>query len=237
MSEKCKWLHEQLETIVFPFLCIDGIPPNGIYFIYERGEIWDHGGIKPRIVRVGTHRVNGSLPNRISEHFLVFEEKLDFWNQGRKPSDRSIFRKNIGRAILNQHNDPYIQIWNIDFTNKINREQFGNLRDIEKEKEIEREITRRLRKYFSFRFLIINNERERQELEKHLIGTLASCQRCGKSEAWFGNHSPIEKIRGSGLWQVQHLKAPEISDQEMENMELAVRKTQNWLGIKFDKSH
>ena len=30
--------------------------------------------------------------------------------------DRSIFRKNIGRAILNKNNDSFLEIWNLDFT-------------------------------------------------------------------------------------------------------------------------
>jgi len=56
MSELCKRLHEQLEQlplIRYPFK-LDQLPENGIYFFYEDGEIWGHGGDKPRIVRVGT---------------------------------------------------------------------------------------------------------------------------------------------------------------------------------------
>jgi len=39
-----------------------------------------------------------------------------------KPSDRSIFRKNIGRALLNRDRDDYLQIWEIDFMTRGNRE-------------------------------------------------------------------------------------------------------------------
>jgi len=36
---------------------------------------------------------------------------MDFDRNDPKPSDRSIFRKNIGRALLNKSKDPYLKIW------------------------------------------------------------------------------------------------------------------------------
>ena len=55
MSEKCSWLHNQLESLPpvrFPF-DIKSLPSNGIYFFYEEGETTEHGSSrKPRIVRI-----------------------------------------------------------------------------------------------------------------------------------------------------------------------------------------
>ncbi|MEW6181487.1 MAG: hypothetical protein AB1522_16360 [Chloroflexota bacterium] len=116
MSEKCKWLHEKLEElplIKYSFK-LELLPENGIYFFYEIDEIWGHGGDKLRIVRVGTHKGN-NFRSRISEHFLINEKKMNFDENSPKPSDRSIFRKNIGRAILNKKKDPYLKVWEIDF--------------------------------------------------------------------------------------------------------------------------
>jgi hypothetical protein len=97
-SEKCSWLHNQLESlplVKFPFN-VKAFPSNGIYFFYEEGEIADHGnGLKPRIVRIGTHKEN-NFRSRIAEHFLLNEFKMNFTIANPKPSDRSIFRKNIG---------------------------------------------------------------------------------------------------------------------------------------------
>ena len=79
MSELCKWLHEQLEQlplISFPFR-LELLPKNGIYFFYEAGEVWGHGGNKLRIVRVGTHK-NGNFRNRIKEHYLLDETWMNF---------------------------------------------------------------------------------------------------------------------------------------------------------------
>ena len=39
--------------------------------------------------------------------------------------DRSIFRKNIGRAILNKENDSFLEKWEIDLTPKEAREKYS----------------------------------------------------------------------------------------------------------------
>jgi len=86
----------------YPFE-LDKIPQNGIYFLFEKGEI-AHG--YRRIVRVGTHTGENQLRNRLSQHF--FNEN----------KDRSIFRKNVGRAILSKNCDPYLSVWELDFTTR-----------------------------------------------------------------------------------------------------------------------
>jgi len=218
MSELCKWQHEQLEqlpVLKFPFK-LEKLPKNGIYFFYEQGEIWGHGGSKPKIVRIGTHRT-GNFRNRISEHYLFNESKMNFGKDNPKPSDRSIFRKNIGRALLNKRKDDYLQVWNKNFIKRDNRKKFGHLRTIKKEKKIESEITRILRNSFSFRFIELDSQTARMGkhgLESPLIGTIAHCKLCKPSSNWLGKFSPKNKIRQSGLWLVQHLKAQGINEKE-----------------------
>jgi len=227
MSELCKWLHEQLQQlplIKFPFN-LEQLPDNGIYFFYEQGEIWGHGGDKPRIVRIGTHR-DGNFRSRIAEHYLLDESKMNFDKNKAKPSDRSIFRKNIGRALLNRHNDKYLQVWEIDFTIKKNRENFRHLRDIEKEIEIESEITIILRKNFSFRYLELGSQAERMGtagLESSLIGTISHCKLCRPSNKWLGKDSPKKQIKESGLWLVQHLKANGINERDKKIISSATK--------------
>jgi len=232
MSETCKWLHEQLEQLPilkFPFK-LKWLPQNGIYFFYENGEVWGHGGDKPRIVRVGSHK-DGNFRSRIKEHYLLDESKMNFGRNDPKPSDRSIFRKNIGRALLNKERDDYLKIWNIDFIKKENRELFGYKRDIEKEKRIELEVTKILRENFSFRFIIIRDQRKRmgsKGLESALIGTIARCKLCKPSDNWLGKYSPIYKIRESGLWLVQHLRANPLNEKDKETILNAIEVTKKW---------
>lgn len=57
---------------------------NGIYIMFEKGEVFE--GLD-RITRVGTHRRQGRLKDRLRQHFLSGNIKS------------SILRKNIGRAL------------------------------------------------------------------------------------------------------------------------------------------
>ena len=233
MSELCKWLHEQLEQlplVKFPFR-LEQLPENGIYFFYEEGEIWGHGGNMPRIVRIGTHK-EGNFRSRIKEHYLLDESKMDFDRNKPKPSDRSIFRKNIGRALLNRDSDDYLQVWEIDFTTRGKRESLGYKRDIDKEKRIESKITRILRDHFSFRFVVIDDQMERmgsEGLESSLIGTIASCKSCKPSNNWLGIHSPKSQIKEYGLWLVQYLKANGINESDKETIINAIARTKEWI--------
>ncbi len=237
MSAKCKWLHEILEELPltrYPFK-LESLPLRGIYFFYQEGEMWGHGGEKLRIVRIGTHR-GSNFRNRIAEHFLINDRKMSFDKSKPKPSDRSIFRKNIGRALLNKNNDPYLEIWEISFLRRANRVKFGDLRDIEKEKSLEKQITEILRDKFYFRFVIIESESERmgsKGLESKLIGTVSRCTKCKPSANWLGNYSPKQEIRTSGLWLTQHLNAEEITEKDMIFIEDLIRKTKNWIGDRW----
>lgn len=233
MSELCKWLHEQLEQlpiIRFPFM-LGQLPENGIYFFYENGEKWGHGGNRLRIVRIGTHR-DGNFRSRIKEHYLIDQSKMNFNKNNPKPSDRSIFRKNIGRALLNRDKNDYLQIWDTDFMKRKNIESLVHKRDIDTEKKTESEITKILRENFSFRFVIIDIQTERmgsEGLESSLIGTVANCGLCRPSLNWLGNYSPKIEIKNSGLWLVQHLKNRGINEDDKATILNAITKTKEWI--------
>lgn len=229
MSSLCEWLHNVLEPlplIRYPFENTP-MPDNGIYFFYEEGEFWGHGSNLQRIVRVGTHR-DGNFRQRIASHFLINSNLMNFNANSAKPSDRSIFRKNFGRALLNRAHDPYLEVWEIDFTNHGKKQLFGHRRNIDKEKEIEEEITAILRKNFTFRFIEVEGQQKRmgtEGLESKLIGTLASCPDCTPSTNWLGLNSPVKKVARSGLWLVQHLKSPSLSEADKSLLEEAIEKT------------
>ena len=234
MSEQCRWLHEQLERLPptrYPF-DLEALPANGIYFFYEDGEVCGHNGYKPRIVRIGTHK-DGNFQSRIAEHFLCNWPDEIHIDPGRAaPKDRSIFRKNLGRALLNQRNDDYLAVWEIDFTKRRNRVRYGHLRDVEKEEHIEALVTSVLRKRFSFTFIILDNQQERMGsngLESCLIGTVAQCRECRPSDDWLGKDSPKEGIKAYGLWQVQHLRSEPIDDADKSTITEAIAHTLAWL--------
>ena len=172
---------------------------------------------KPRIVRIGTHKEN-NFRLRISEHFLLNESKIKFTKTNPKPSDRSIFRKNIGRALLNKQGDlDYLKVWDIDFTGNTNKTKYSYFRNIEKERSIESQITELLHKNFYFRLIPLEVQERRMGktgIESRLIGTVANCKLCGPSENWLGKYSPIPKINDGKLWLSHYLNSRGLNDND-----------------------
>ena len=176
------------------------IPKNGIYILFEKGELAHSTN---RIVRIGTHTGNNKLRSRLKEHF-VNENK-----------DRSIFRKNIGRALLNKDNDPFIEQWEKDLTTKNERTLHSNSVDFNKQKEIEKRVTEYIQDNFSFVIFQIDNKDKRLELESKIISTVSLCDECNPSQNWLGLSSPKEKIRKSGLWLVNNLWKTPLSENDL----------------------
>ena len=154
------------------------------------GEYDAHTGAE-RIVRVGTHR-NGNFRSRVSEHYLL-DKELNIVADRPAPKDRSIFRKNLGRAWICKQDIEYLEVWNIDFTASRNRHERAHRRDVVIEREVEGKVTALLREDFSFTWVPVADEAERMGtdgLEGRLIGTLAQCSACAVSTGWLGRHSP-----------------------------------------------
>jgi hypothetical protein len=139
MSALCHALHhlvDQLKIHTFPFYP-ELFPKNGVYVLLEKGEK-AHG--VNRIVRIGTHTGKDQLRSRLSRHF-VSENK-----------DRSIFRKNIGRALLNQNADSFLRDWNLDLTTAAARRMHGAHIDSKKQQTVEQQVTAYMRSNFRFVF-------------------------------------------------------------------------------------
>lgn len=217
-TQECAWLHKILSScpiVNYPF-DVEKLPKNGIYFFYQQGELNAHDG-KLGIVRVGTHKDN-NFRSRISEHYLLDGMKR-FESNSPAPKDRSIFRKNIGRALLNKKNSEYLPIWEQDFTTKAVQQKYRHKRNTAFEYTVETEIADILRKTFSFRFIEIDDQELRmgkKGLEGRLIGTLSHCSLCKPSSQWLGHHSSKKQIRESGLWLIQHLNDDGITDKDKD---------------------
>lgn len=209
----CQGLHElfrdpALPRHRFPF---DGgeMPMNGIYVLFEEGEA-GHGG--ERIVRIGTHTGEGQLRSRLAQHFLTANK------------DRSIFRKNIGRAMLRRDGDSYLEVWQIDFTTRAKREAFGQRRDEAHQARIEEQVSAYIRERFAFVVFELAEKADRLHWEELLIATVAACPNCGPSEDWLGTHSPVAKIRDGGLWLVQGLKGQVMGGADLQTLRKLVRR-------------
>lgn len=203
MSRICEQLHRLFNSLPrhrFPF-DESQIPDDGIYILFEEGE---YANGLDRIVRVGTHTGEKQLRSRLKQHFL-HENK-----------DRSIFRKNIGRALLNKANDPFLEQWEWDLTSREARERLTPLLDAEKQRVIERAVSEYLQRRFSFVVFGVDDKEQRLSFEKRLISSVSMCQECKPSQNWLGLHSPIRKIRESGLWLVNELYGDGLSPYDLE---------------------
>lgn len=183
-----RWFNEQ------------GIPKNGIYILFEKGEF---AHTTNRIVRIGTHTGNNKLRSRLKEHL-------------KENKDRSIFRKNIGRALLNKDNDSFIEQWNKkNLAKKIKKTLDFNSDEFIKQEEIEKRVTEYIQENISFVTFQIDNKKKRLELESKIISTVSRCDECNPSQNWFGLFSPKAKIIESGLWLVNKLWKTPLSESDL----------------------
>jgi len=209
MSHICHKLHclfSELPKFEFPF-GTGIIPRNGIYVLFEKGEL-AHGA--DRIVRVGTHTGKNQLPSRLKQHFIS-ENK-----------DRSIFRKNIGRAMLNRERDPFLAQWEIDLTASKAKKKYAGLVDPQKLQEIEKQVTEYIQCNFRFVVFRVDDKAKRLRWESRIISTVSLCEECRPSEKWLGLHSPKAKIRESGLWLVNELYKQPLSESDCEAIKTVV---------------
>lgn len=184
----------------FPFEhIINEIPKNGIYIIFENGEKYK---TLDRIVRVGTHTGNNQLRSRLYQHFI------------KENKNRSIFRKNIGRCFLNKENDPYLSLWELDITSRAEKEKNLKLLDLDFEKKMEKRISNYVQTNLSFCVFQIYTKDDRLFWESKIISTLAKASDIKSSENWLGNQSTKDKIKVSGLWQVNELYKDSLTELE-----------------------
>ncbi len=181
------------------------IPENGIYIIFEKGEFFDSFD---RIVRVGTHTGDKQLRSRLNQHFV------------KENKNRSIFRKNIGRCLLNKDRSQYLPLWELDITSKAEKEKNLKLLDLDFEKKIEKRISDYIQNNLSFCVFQVDTREQRLFWESKIVSTLAKSNELKPSKNWLGNSSTKDKIKASGLWQVNELYNEALTVKELEILKL-----------------
>ncbi|HEY1717844.1 MAG TPA: hypothetical protein VGH42_06055 [Verrucomicrobiae bacterium] len=212
MNQICHKLHllfSEHSQFAFPFDA-NSIPRNGIYVLFEKGEFAHE---TDRIVRVGTHTGNNRLPSRLEEHYI------------KENKDRSIFRKNIGRAILNKDQDAFLAQWEIDLTTSNARQKYAGTFDQRKLQETEKRVTEYIQQNFCFVAFRVDDKPQRLYWESKIISTVSQCSECRSSRNWLGLHSTKEKIRERGLWLVNKLDKQPLSESDYEILKTAVLST------------
>lgn len=205
-SEPCLKLHRLFCGMPrYRFDQIDQIPfIDGIYIMFEAGERYHS---YDRIVRVGTHTSDGRLKQRLRDHFL------------KENKDGSIFRKNIGKAILNKNSHPYLSIWTEDSRDRRAMHlKYGDAFDEGFQAQLEQQVSRYLRENITFTCIPVPSAEARLRYEEGIIASLHQAGDFGPGEQWRGRYSPVQAIRTSGLWLVQGLDATPLSAEEFQEI-------------------
>jgi hypothetical protein len=196
---------------------IDSIPfENGIYVVFETGETY---GAYDRIVRVGTHTSPNRLKRRLKDHFI------------KENKDGSIFRKNIGIAILNKTRDPYLPIWKLNTS----RPENAHFVAPDKQSDIERRVSAYLCQNTDFAVFCVNDSVQRLRLEEAIISTLNHAPDFKASASWLGNGSTEAEIRDSGMWLKQGLDALPITADELRFVQGQVGDVSNAIPVNMQR--
>ncbi|MBW9173376.1 DUF6884 domain-containing protein [Clostridium estertheticum] len=202
----CKAAHQFFNQMCrMDYKTIGDIPfTSGIYIMFENGEKF---GELDRIVRIGTHTSDDRLKNRLKDHF------------NSKNKDGSIFRKNIGKSLLNKDHDPYLDIWTLDTSNKQHRDKI----DQEKQTYIENNVSDYLQKNISFVCFPVAEKENRLRLEEALISLMTKADDFYPSDEWLGKYSHVDRSCKSGLWLLQGMDAKPLTSEEFEFIKNSVR--------------
>lgn len=219
-SEACARLHALLLSLprhVQP----DQVPFNdGIYFFFERDEDSAHGP-GGRVVRIGTHRVDGVFRSRLAQHY----------HTGTGAKNASVFRRYLGGALLRRR-DPGNRCLRPAPGHGHWEHQDG--RACPRCETLEGEVSQLLGEAFGFTCVPVGDRDERRHLEARLIATVAACERCRPSTGWLGHAAYPAPVRASGLWNRQHVGGPTATTADLARLEVAVGEARR--GVPHDGS-
>ncbi|HLG35969.1 MAG TPA: hypothetical protein VI757_13900, partial [Bacteroidia bacterium] len=125
--------------------------------------------------------------------------------------------------LLNKDKSTYLHLWELDITSKVEKEKNLKLLDLDFEKQIEIKISNYIQTNFSFCVFQIETKDTRLFWESKIISTIVKSKELKPSTNWLGNFSTKDKIRTTGLWQVNELFNDTMTDQEFETLKGMLR--------------
>lgn len=176
-------------------------PSRGVYFFQEHGEDRAESGLGARVVRVGTHALKEesgtSLWNRLSQH--KGQSKSGGGNHR-----GSIFRLLVGTALIAKYNRNYLT-WGQGSSAQRDTRQA--------EQPLENLVSTHIGG-MPFLWIAIEDEPGptslRGYIERNSIALLSHFNREAfdpPSKHWLGHYCQRDRVRGSGLWNQNHVSA------------------------------
>jgi len=175
-------------------------PRRGVYFFCEPGEERSDSGNGLRVVRIGTHalkdRSKTILWSRLSQHRGQ--------SGSRSGNHRgSIFRLIVGQSLIARHGYEY-PLWGVGS----NAPKDIRVNEVPLEREVSRVIG-----LMPFLWLGIDDEAGpaslRGVIERNSIALLSNLGKeplDAPSSNWLGHHCNRPRVRGSGLWNNNHVE-------------------------------
>lgn len=198
-------------------------PERGVYFFFAVDERRDKSD-QLRLNRIGTHAVSSgsgtSLWNRLRTHRGANSGTYEGGGNHRG----SVFRKRVGEALIERHG------LHSDYPYWGDGSSAGRERRLS-EHELEQRVSESLRD-FPFLWVKIDDnpgpESDRAYVERNTIALVSNFRRDSldiRDDDWLGKDSPREEIRGSGLWNINHVEE-NYDPVFLDRLETAVNETE-----------
>ncbi len=178
-------------------------PDRGVYFFFAADERRDSGDHR-RLTRIGTHAVSEGSSTSLWDRLRTHRGATRGTYEGGGNHRGSVFRKRVGEALVERDglHDEY--------------PHWGRGSSADRDRRLaELDLERRVSDYLrDLPFLWLNVDDEpgadslRAYVERNAIALLSNYQRDAidqRADEWLGTHSRSEKIRTSGLWNVDHV--------------------------------
>jgi hypothetical protein len=178
-------------------------PDRGVYVFFAADERRDSGAHR-RLTRIGTHAVSEGSSTSLWDRLRTHRGATRGTYEGGGNHRGSVFRKRVGEALIERDglHDAYPH-WGRGSSAGRNRRLA--------ELDLERRVSDYLRD-LPFLWLTVDDEPGADSLrayvERNAIALLSNYRRDAvdqRADEWLGNHSRSEKIRTSGLWNVNHV--------------------------------
>ncbi len=189
-----------------------GWPRRGLYWFFEPGETRVLGK-ELRVVRVGTHGLGVGSRTTLWTRLAQHRGQVGGSQPGGGNHRGSVFRRHVGRALLNRDGDQYPltirQSWGVGST--------ADAATRRSEYQLEQVVSRYIRG-MPFLWLEVADDPGpaslRGFLEANAVGLLSHRGRAfidPPSPGWLGRHADAAAIRESGLWNVNHVdRLPDV---------------------------
>ena len=179
-------------------------PNRGVYFFFASDERRTDTN-QLRLTRVGTHAVSRGSGTTLWNRLRTHRGNLSGTYKGGGNHRGSVFRKRVGEAMVERHDlDSECPEWG---------DGSSAGRDLRlQELEMERRVSDYLRE-LPFLWVDVDDEpgpdSDRAYLERNAIALVSNYGKPPndpRADEWLGTHCPSEKIKNSGLWNVNHVE-------------------------------